>query len=171
MFHFYSVLPHTYTFLRISFIFGLPELQLSMAELCLWQSHGSYSSRNGFQGLVDFVQYLKWVLGPINNDHTHHLFHLTWWLVGYPNSWVVLGVESQHLPLVFLEWVWEEVHHCQLGTDFQGSRSCWQWWGEHLLCGNMHYVWTINEPHLMSNQWSWESIHLHVTECVSANTS
>ena len=85
-----------------------------------------YSSRNGFQGLVNFVQYLKWVLGPINNDHTHHLFHLTWWLVGCPNSWVVLGAGSQHLPLVFLEWVWEEAHHCQLGTDFQGSRSCWQ---------------------------------------------
>ena len=32
-----------------------------------------YSSRNGFQGLVDFVQYLKWVLGPINNDHTSPL--------------------------------------------------------------------------------------------------
>ena len=55
---------------------------------------------------------------------TRHIFHLTWWLVGCPNSWVVLGVESQHLPLVFLEWVWEGALRCQLGTDFQGSESC-----------------------------------------------
>ena len=67
IFHFYLGLPHTYTFLRISFIFGLLELQLSMTELCSW-----HSSRNGFQSVVDFIR--VWT---ISTTTTHPVFHLT----------------------------------------------------------------------------------------------